>query len=111
LNTEQYFHAKGIQQQIKLEMLLFFGLFALGMWLVPAMIYVVGVKILGPYGELKSLSAFYIDLFSMLVEKRRIAWLLVASPYLFLSLVRVLIWLWGVAQRAASTPDQETSEQ
>lgn len=85
----------------KTEVSLFLGLIALGMWLVPAMIFMVGNQILGPYGDFDTLASFYIDLFGSLLDGRGIAWLLVSSLYLFLSLIRLLIWLWRVAHRAA----------
>ncbi len=88
--------------RIKTEGLLFLGLIALGMWLVPALIFLVGNLILGPYGDFDTLASFYIDLFGSLLVGRGIAWLLVSSPYLFLSLIRLLIWFWRIAQRAAS---------
>ena len=88
--------------RLKTEALLFLGLLALGMWLVPAMIFLVGSRMLGPYGEIDTLAAFYIDLFGSLLAGRGIAWLLVGSLSLFLSLIRLLIWLWGAAQRTAA---------
>ncbi len=91
----------GPPQQLKTEILLFLGLIALGLWLVPAMIYLVGSRILGPYGDIETLAAFYVDLFGALLAGRGIVWLLVGSPYLFLSLIRLLAWLWRVMNRAA----------
>ncbi|MCH8958164.1 MAG: hypothetical protein IH835_01710 [Proteobacteria bacterium] len=89
-------------QRLKTEAFLLLGLLALGMWLVPALIFLVGSRILGPYGEIDSLAAFYIDLFGSLLDGRGIAWLLVGSLYLFLSLIRLLIWLWLVLNRSAA---------
>ena len=92
----------GSVNSLKTEVLLLLGLVALGMWLVPALIYLVGSEMLGPYGEIQTISAFYLDLFGFLIDGRGIAWLLVASPYLFLSVIRLLVWLWGVARRTAT---------
>lgn len=96
--------------RIKTEGLLFLGLIALGMWLVPALIFLVGNRILGPYGEINSLASFYIDIFGSLLDGRGIAWLLVTSLYLFLSLIRLLVWLWGVSHRAAAKREEIIAE-
>jgi hypothetical protein len=95
---------------LKTEVLLLLGLVALGMWLVPALIYLVGSEVLGPYGEIQTISAFYLDLFGFLIAGRGIAWLLVTSPYLFLCVIRLLAWLWGVAQRTAAKKRARTTE-
>ena len=95
---------------LKTEVLLLLGLVALGMWLVPALTYLVGSEVLGPYGEIQTISAFYLDLFGFLIDGRGIAWLLGASPYLFLSVIRLLVWLWGVAQRTAAKKRARTTE-
>ncbi len=111
MENERSSEGAGPVNRPKTEVLLFLGLIALGMWLVPAMIFLVGNLILGPYGDFDTLGSFYIDLFGSLLVGRGIAWLLVSSPYLFLSLIRLLIWFWRIAQRAASRKKALVAEQ
>ena len=89
-------------QRLKTEACRLLVLLALGIWLVPALIFLVGSRILGPYGEIDTLAAFYIDLFGSLLEGRGIAWLLVSSLYLFLSLIRLLAGFWRVIHHSAA---------
>ena len=89
-------------QRLKTEAFLLLVLLALGMWLVPALIFLAGSRILGPYGDIDTLAAFYIDLFGSLLAGRGIVWLLVGSLYLFLSLIRLLTGLWRVIHHNAA---------
>jgi len=110
MENEQSVDRSGSMYSLKTEALLLLGLIALGVWLVPALIYLVGSEMLGPYGEIQTISAFYLDLFGFLIAGRGIGWLLVTSPYLFLSVIRLLAWLWGVAQRTATKKRARTTE-
>ena len=110
MENEQSLGRSGSLYSLKTEALLFLGLIALGMWLVPVLIYLVGSEMLGPYGEIKSVFAFYLDLFGFLLAGRGIVWLLVCSPYLFLSLIRLLVWLWGVGHRIAAKTRMSAAE-
>lgn len=100
----------GPLQRLKNEAFLLIALLALGLWLVPALIFWLGSRVLGPYGDIDTLAAFYIDLFGSLLAGRGIVWLLVTSLYLFLMLIRLLAWLWGVAHRAAARNDEVAAE-
>lgn len=110
MENERSSGQSGPLQRLKNEAFLLIALLALGLWLVPALIFWLGSRVLGPYGDIDTLGAFYIDLFGSLLAGRGIVWLLVTSLYLFLMLIRLLAWLWGVAQRAAARNNEVAAE-
>lgn len=61
-----------------------------GLFLLPALIYVVGILLLGPYGEGSGLGRFYADFFGDLVEPSGRAWALVLGPLVLISVLRLL---------------------
>lgn len=63
---------------------------AVGLFVVPALIYWVGTSALGPYGDKATLSDFYGAFFADLASGAPRAWLIALGPLLLISLVRVL---------------------
>lgn len=63
---------------------------AVGLFVVPALIYWVGAAALGPYGERAGLSDFYGAYFADLASLTGRTWLLALSPLLLMSLIRVI---------------------
>ena len=77
-----------------------FGLFAL-----PALIYLVGDSLLGPYTESGRLGRFYADFFADLAEPSGRAWALALGPLILVSLIRAVFI--GVPRGEAPPPDSE----
>jgi hypothetical protein len=71
---------------------LIFGSFwlAVGLFLVPVVIYWVGTTALGPYSEKARLGTFYGAFFADLASGAARTWLLALGPLLLVSAVRVL---------------------
>ena len=67
---------------------------AVGFFILPAVIYLVGTLLLGPYGTTEAdgggLGSFYGDFFSDLVEPAGRAWVLALAPLAVISLLRLL---------------------
>lgn len=63
---------------------------ALGLFVLPALIFWVGVAALGPYGENAGLSAFYIDFFGDLADGTGRAWSIALGPLVLISILRAL---------------------
>jgi hypothetical protein len=63
---------------------------AFGLFLMPALIYTVGVLLLGPYGENAGMGSFYADFFGDLVEPSVRAWTLALGPLVLVSVLRLL---------------------
>jgi len=68
------------------------GLLAFGLFALPAIVFVVGVTLLGPYGENRGMGAFYANFFRDLAEPSGRTWAIAIGPLLLVSVVR-LLWL------------------
>jgi hypothetical protein len=81
-------------QSSRLRFELIFGSvwLAIGLFALPAIIYGVGVALLGPYGEGQgaSLGVFYANFFGDLASGEVRTWLLALGPLLLISLVRLV---------------------
>ncbi len=77
-----------------------------GLFLLPALIYFVGVLLLGPYGEGSGLGRFYADFFGDLVAPSGRAWALALGPLVLISVLRLLF----LDVRAAPSSDGHDEE-
>ena len=86
--------------RLRLELILGSVLLALGLFAVPAIVYWVGIKLLGPYGDGADvgLGTFYADFFGDLASGTGRAWSLALGPLVLVSLV-VQGWTVGPAAR------------
>jgi hypothetical protein len=90
--------------------LLFVSLWlAVGLFVVPALVYWVGSSELGPYGEKAGLSEFYGAYFADLASFTARTWLLALGPLILMSLVR-LIYIGVPASRRAPPPASDDDE-
>lgn len=87
-----------------LELALASGLLAFGLFVLPAIVFVVGVALLGPYGENQSMGAFYANYFRDLAEPAGRTWIIALGPLLLVSVVR-LLWL-----RRGATAEEPTQD-
>jgi hypothetical protein len=82
---------------------------ALGLFLVPALIFWVGITLLGPYGdgavESGGLGSFYADFFGDLASGEVRAWALALGPLIIVSLVRLVF----VGTRRSTGADADSS--
>lgn len=85
-----------LRHRITRETALFVGLFFAGFVLLPIAVWLVGDALFGDYG-----AAGYPGFFSQLSAKIRegdgVAWFLVLSPYLGVSVLRLMRWAWRQA--------------
>ncbi len=73
----------------KRELLYAGGGLAVGFILLPALIYLVGTILLGPYAGGKSMFAFYGEFYGNLAHGTRRTWFIALSPYLAIWLTRL----------------------
>jgi hypothetical protein len=73
------------------EVFLALGLIACGLIVLPAIVYLVGTQVVGPYSA--GISGFYGAIGDALATGRAFAWLLILSPYLCFLLLRTCLWL------------------
>jgi hypothetical protein len=79
---------------------------AVGLFLVPAVVYLVGIKLLGPYGNNGAgMSTFYGAFFADLASGAPRTWILALGPLLMISIVRLLYIGVGAKRQA----DQDES--
>lgn len=81
---------------------------AVGLLLVPALVFWVGIVVLGPYGEEGQgggLGSFYATFFGDLATGEVRAWLLTLGPLILVSLVRAIF---VGARGRTEEPDRET---
>jgi hypothetical protein len=65
---------------------------AVGLFGLPAAIYLVGVLLLGPYKPGAGLMQFYADFFGDLAAPTLRAWIIALGPLIIISIVRLLFW-------------------
>lgn len=85
---------------------------ALGLFLLPGLIYGVGTALLGPYGaggEGAGLGGFYGDFFADLAVPSGSAWVIAVGPLLLINLVRALFL--GMESRVAEPGAEDAAPQ
>jgi hypothetical protein len=80
----------GMNHRLRFELIFASIWLAFGLFVLPALIYGVGILLLGPYGENAGLGAFYADFFGDLVAPTGRAWALVLGPLVLISVLRLL---------------------
>ena len=73
------------------EILLALGLLAFGLIVLPALVYLVGQRVVGEYPD--GLGGLYAALGDALITGNVFAWILVLSPYLCIVLIRLFLAL------------------
>ncbi|WP_129777533.1 hypothetical protein [Peristeroidobacter soli] len=81
---------------------------ALGLFVLPALIYWVGGALLGPYGENASLGTFYSDFFGDLAGGSGRAWTIALGPLLLIYLMRAIFI--GVKADGVERPSLDDDE-
>jgi hypothetical protein len=86
--------------------LIFAGIWlAVGLILLPALIFAVGGSLLGPYGDNGGLGRFYGDFFGDLAEPSVRAWAIALGPLVLISILRLIFV--GAGREAEKPRDEE----
>lgn len=93
---------KSPKRRFKLEAGLFLGLLAVGIVLIPIAIYLIGGVVFGDYGD-QSFGKFFSALGSKLLAADKASWFLVLSPYLGISVLRLMVWGWKKSAQPRQT--------
>lgn len=86
------------RHRVRFELAFASALLAFGLFVLPAVIYVVGVALLGPYGENQGMGALYANFFRDLVKPSGRTWIIALGPLLLISVAR-LLWLRKAGER------------
>jgi hypothetical protein len=98
-----------LPRRLRFELIFNAVLLAIGLLLVPAAVFVTGQALLGEYSsDGKGMLNLYASIIQDMGRGRAAAWLLVLSPMLGITLLRVL-WLPLRGRRAGDEPDGEAS--
>ncbi|MFO7305145.1 MAG: hypothetical protein C0P74_006460 [Gammaproteobacteria bacterium] len=84
-------HARG-KQRLRFELAFASVWLAIGLFALPALIYVVGILMLGPYGEGWGLGRFYTDFFKDLAGLSPRAWSIALGPLILITVLRLLFF-------------------
>ncbi|NNC76986.1 MAG: hypothetical protein HKN77_03420 [Woeseiaceae bacterium] len=87
-----------LKQKLTRETALFVGLLFAGFVLLPIAIWIVGDSLFGDYGG-GGFSAFFGALSAKVREFDNVAWFLILSPYLGVSVLRAMAWGWRAAAK------------
>jgi hypothetical protein len=88
--------------RMRFEVILASAWLAIGLFALPAAIYLVGVVMLGPYKPGAGLIQFYTDFFGDLAQPTMRAWVIALGPLILTTLIRVTFW--GVPARDPEKP-------
>lgn len=78
---------------------------AVGLFVMPALVYWVGIALLGPYGDGAGIGTFYGNFFADLASGSARAWTLALGPVLLASLLRLIF----LRRPTADEPEQEAA--
>ena len=88
--------------------LIFAGIWlAVGLLLLPALIFTVGGSMLGPYGDNGGLGRFYGDFFGDLAEPSVRAWAIALGPLVLISILRLIFVGTGRRPDQPRGPDED----
>lgn len=92
------------RRRARFELAVASGLLAFGLFALPAVVFVVGVALLGPYGDNQGMGAFYASFLRDLAGLSGRAWAIAVGPLLLVSVVR-LLWLRKPGERTDAPSD------
>ena len=92
------------QRRARFELIFTSIWLAVGLFALPALIFVVGGALLGPYGDNGGLGRFYGDFFGDLAEPSVRAWAIALGPLALISLLRLVF---AGVQREPEKPREE----
>jgi hypothetical protein len=77
------------------ELILAASCLGFGLFVLPALIYLVGVPLLGAYGGGPHIGSFYGDFFRNLISGTGRTWFIVIGTYLLITVLRLIFLSWG----------------
>jgi hypothetical protein len=77
------------------ELILAASCLGFGLFVMPALIYLVGVPLLGAYGGGPHIGSFYGDFFRNLIGGAGRTWFIVIGTYLVITVLRLIFVPWG----------------
>ena len=86
------------KSSVRREAMLFVGLLIFGIVFMPSAAYLIGQLVFGHYAG-DGFSGFFSSIGAKLLAADRVAWLLVASPYLVLQCLRLTAYGWRQISR------------
>jgi hypothetical protein len=95
------------RRRVRFELIFAAIWLAVGLLLVPAMIFFVGESLLGAYGENGGLGRFYGDFFGDLAEPSVRAWSIALGPLVLIAIVRLIFVGAGRAPEKPGLPEEE----
>lgn len=102
------------RRRLRFELIFASILLAGGLFAMPAAIFAVGARLLGPYADDRGLGRFYADFFRDLAEPSVRAWAIALGPIVLISVIRLLFVRMPRPQEntpAATQNDDEPSAQ
>jgi hypothetical protein len=99
------------RSRLRFELIVASLLLAFGLFILPALIFWVGISMLGPYGNegTAGLGTFYGDFFGDLATGSIRAWSLVVGPLVIISLVRLFFLRRPGEQDSSNDADRPAS--
>lgn len=85
-----------LKNRLTRETALLVGLLFVGFVLLPIAVWIIGDALFGEYGG-GGFSAFFGTISAKVREFDRVAWFLILSPYLGVSILRAMAWGWRAA--------------
>ena len=99
--------AHSSRRRVRFE-LIFAGVWlAVGLFLLPALIFAVGGSLLGPYGDSGRLGSFYGDFLGDLAEPSVRAWAIALGPLVLISILRLIFVGAGREPAKPRDPDED----
>lgn len=107
--SERYTRAEPSNPRLRFELTLASVLLAVGLFIMPGLIYWVGIVVLGPYGEGvgAGVGSFYADFFGDLASAQLHTWALALGPLILVSLIRFIFWGVHETEDAAAADENE----
>lgn len=96
------------RRRVRFELIFATIWLAVGLLLLPALIFAVGGSLLGPYGDSGRLGSFYGDFLGDLAEPSVRAWAIALGPLVLISIVRLIF---VGAGREPDKPDHREEEE
>jgi hypothetical protein len=106
-DVEDVVAASPSRRRVRFELILAATWLAVGLLLLPALIFAVGGSLLGPYGDNGGLGRFYGDFFGDLAEPSVRAWAIALGPLALISMLRLIF---VGAPRQPEKPGQQEEE-
>lgn len=104
-SAEEFSDEQQRSRGLRFELIFASAWLAIGLFLLPALVYWVGAALLGSYGEKAGLSTFYIDFYGDLADGTVRTWILALGPLVLIYLLRAVFIGVRPGQKSRRTED------